>query len=181
MRISALLLAIIGSISLGAAQSTNDKNNFLNCIVCIDQNKKWDSIGTKCVDNEGLSYTTSMQGCATIYYALQKIDQEIYSIDNQMKLGDLQGKYKELPNTAGITDNLLYIVGNSLQEDLKMWATCSDDTNVVMYGTTGDSATTYSRATSISCGDKIIVPTGKTGFILIMMKNGGKATFSLQA
>jgi hypothetical protein len=70
MRISALLLAIIGSISLVAAQSTNDKNNFLNCIVCIDQNKKWDSIGTKCVDSEGLSYTTSMQGCVSIYYAL---------------------------------------------------------------------------------------------------------------
>lgn len=62
-----------------------------------------------------------------------------------------------------------------------MWAVCKDGSNVLMYATEGESQTTYNKPREISCGDKQIVRIGRVGFILIMMKNGQKDTFNLQA
>lgn len=80
MRISAVLLALIGTISMASAQATNDKNNLVNCITCIDKNKKWDSFNSRCVDSEGVTFTTTMQGCLLVQTAY--VSYEITTVED---------------------------------------------------------------------------------------------------
>lgn len=80
MRISAVLLAIIGTICMASAQSTNDKNDLFNCILCVDKGKKWDNFGTKCVDSEPITYSATMNGCVLFYTAL--VSYEITTVED---------------------------------------------------------------------------------------------------
>ena len=80
MRISAVLLAIIGTLSMASAQSTNDKNNLFNCILCVDKGKKWDNFGTKCVDSEALTFSATMQACVLYHTAL--VSYEITTVED---------------------------------------------------------------------------------------------------
>ena len=62
-----------------------------------------------------------------------------------MKLDGIKSVFKELPTTLSLVTNILYIIKNQFNKDIDMWVKCSDDTNVLLYATEGESQTSYNK------------------------------------
>jgi len=72
-----------------------------------------------------------------------------------------------------------YVVDNQYSNDINMWVDCTDDSKMVLYATEGESQTSYSKPTKISCNEKQKVPVKRVGQILIMMSNDQSGSFNL--
>ena len=136
MKSVTFLLALIGTISVSSAQATNDKNNLINCISCIDQGKNWDDFNTNCVSSESIKYTTTFQGCLTI--KVLTVTDETTTVSNEMQLEGIKNRYRDLPK-ALIFTNMRYVVVNEYSKDINMWVKCNDETKVLLYATEGES------------------------------------------
>jgi hypothetical protein len=62
-----------------------------------------------------------------------------------MQLDGIKNRFRELPTNIGLSSNIRYVVENKFSNDINMWVSCNDEKTVLLYGTEGESQTTYSK------------------------------------